>query len=119
MNGPQGCLYVYGGYDGHSVLADMYKLDLATRTWSLIWASKFSYGCGGSPVGVGGLRPVDFRIHPCRPAAVIGKSKRLGNLGSRNQGRPNFPTGAGAHLWALGVYALLISEFTPVDQQQS
>ena len=78
MNGPQGCLYVYGGYDGHSVLADMYKLDLATRTWSLIWASKFSYGCGGSPVGVGGLRPVDFRIHPCRPAAVIGKSKRLG-----------------------------------------
>ena len=68
----QGCLYVYGGYDGHSVLADMYKLDLSTRTWSLIWASKFSYGCGGSPVGVGGLRPVDFRIHPCRPAAVIG-----------------------------------------------
>ena len=78
MNGPQGCLYVYGGYDGHSVLADMYKLDLATRTWSVIWASKFSYGCGGSPVGVGGLRPVDFRIHPCRPAAVIGKSKKAG-----------------------------------------
>ena len=81
-----GCLYVYGGYDGHSVLADMYKLDLATRTWSLIWASKFSYGCGGSPVGVGGLRPVDFRIHPCRPAAVIGTTyifKERGYLDSR------------------------------------
>ena len=73
----QGCLYVYGGYDGHSVLADMYKLDLATRTWSLIWASKFTDGGVGCPVGVGGLRPVDFRIHPCRPAAVIVKDKLL------------------------------------------
>ena len=72
------CLYVYGGYDGHSVLADMYKLDLKSRTWSLIWASKFSNECGGSqPVGVGGLRPVDFRIHPCRPAAVISQDKLL------------------------------------------
>ena len=25
------CLYVYGGYDGHSVLADMYKLDLKPK----------------------------------------------------------------------------------------
>ena len=72
------CLYVYGGYDGHSVLADMYKLDLKRRTWSLIWASKFSNENGGSqPVGVGGLRPVDFRIHPCRPAAVISQDKLL------------------------------------------
>ena len=71
----EGCLYVYGGYDGHSVLADMYKLDLKNRTWSLIWASKFSDS--GCPVGVAGLRPVDFRIHPCRPAAVITKDKLL------------------------------------------
>jgi hypothetical protein len=73
----EGCLYVYGGYDGHSVLADMYKLDLNTRTWSYVWASKFYDGCGGSPVGVAGLRPVDFRIHPCRPAALIVCNKLL------------------------------------------
>ena len=34
-------------------------------------------GCGLSPVGVGGLRPVDFKIHPCRPAALIVKEKLL------------------------------------------
>lgn len=28
-------------------------------------------------MGVAGLRPVDFRIHPCRPAAVITKDKLL------------------------------------------
>ena len=72
-----GYLYVYGGYDGHNIFADMYRLELATRTWTLIWASKFSEGCGLSPVGVGGLRPVDFRIHPCRPAALIVKEKLL------------------------------------------
>ena len=57
----KGYLYVYGGYDGHNIFADMYRLELATRIWTLIWASKFSEGCGLSPVGVGGLRPVDFR----------------------------------------------------------
>ena len=39
-----GYLYVYGGYDGHNIFADMYRLELSTRTWTLIWASKYSEG---------------------------------------------------------------------------
>ena len=39
-----GYLYVYGGYDGHNIFADMYRLEISTRTWTLIWASKYSEG---------------------------------------------------------------------------
>ncbi len=57
----------------------MYKLDLTTRTWSYIERQPNNNGVniGGAPVGVAGLRPVDFRIHPCRPAAIVHQDKLL------------------------------------------
>ncbi len=66
-----GSLFVYGGYDGHSILTDLHSLDLRTRLWRKVETE------GAGPQGLRGLSPLDFHIYFCRPS---GRSGPLGSL---------------------------------------
>ena len=60
-----GCMYVYGGYNGTNLFTDLHKLDLATKTWHKINTK------GNPPSGLKGLSPLDFHIYFCQPQGVL------------------------------------------------
>ncbi len=60
-----GAIFVYGGYDGHSIMTDLHRLDLETKRWKKVETR------GTGPTGLKGLSPLDFHIYFCRPSGTF------------------------------------------------
>lgn len=67
----RGHVYVYGGYNGHKLFTDLFKLDVLTRRWTRVTTQ------GDQPNSLSGLVPKNFRIFPCKPCGLLVGNKLI------------------------------------------
>jgi hypothetical protein len=61
-------MFVIGGYNGHTIVSNIYALDLNTMHWSEI------NPIGRRPKNIKGMKPVLFRFYPARHTVAVLKS---------------------------------------------